>query len=257
MLGRVSSLRRRLGEGETVVGTFAKLPGADAAGALAGCGFDFAIVDREHSQLTSGEAGQLVRDLRGHGLPALVRLPAVDRGEVNRMLEAGADGIQLSTVGSVDEVERLRSSMRYAPHGSRSISLSHAAAGYGATSLPDYLASQQGEGAPLAVLQIETMATGDGLATIAAAGADVLFVGTTDLLVDAGLDAAAAADRSAEIVQAAAGAGIPWGGFAADAAAASELAGRGARYLVVGSDLALLRSGCAACLASLRESVHA
>src|SRR5438034_2300011 len=123
MLGRVSSLRRRLGEGETVVGTFAKLPGADAAGALAGCGFDFAIVDREHSQLTPGQAGQLVRDLRGHGLPALVRLPTIERGEVNRMLEAGADGIQLSTVGSVDQAERLLSSMRYAPSGSRSISL--------------------------------------------------------------------------------------------------------------------------------------
>jgi hypothetical protein len=68
------TLRERLAAGETVVGTFAKLPGADAAELLAGAGFDFAIVDREHSQLSDGEARALVRTMRGAGLPALALL---------------------------------------------------------------------------------------------------------------------------------------------------------------------------------------
>ena len=38
------TLRDRLAAGETLVGTFAKLAGADPAGVLAGAGFDFAIV---------------------------------------------------------------------------------------------------------------------------------------------------------------------------------------------------------------------
>jgi len=182
-----------------------------------------------------------------------VRLPAIDRGEINRMLEAGADGIQLSTVRSVLDAGSLVESMRYAPAGSRSISLSHAQAGYGSMGLPDYLAAVDGEAAPLAVLQIETMQS-DDVAAIARTGGDVLFVGATDLLVDAGLDNAAADARLAEIAAAADGAGMPWGGFAADARAAAALASRGARYLVVGSDVGGLRSGCAAVLAEFRGS---
>ena len=139
-----ATLRERLGAGETLVGTFAKLSGADPGEVLAGAGFDFAIVDREHSQLSDGEARTLVRTMRAAGLPALVRLPALDRGEVNRLLEAGAAGIQLSTVRSAAEARGLRQSLRYAPGGARSISLAHAQAGYGRLGLADYLAASDG-----------------------------------------------------------------------------------------------------------------
>jgi 4-hydroxy-2-oxoheptanedioate aldolase len=245
------TLRDRLAGGETLVGTFAKLPGADAGELLAAAGFDFAIVDREHSQLADGEARALVRTLRAAGLPALVRVPGLDRGEVNRLLEAGAAGIQLSTVRSAG----LARALHYAPGGARSISLAHARAGYGRLGLADYLAASDGMGAPLAVTQIETATTDDPLAEILKAGADVAFIGSTDLLVDVGLDPARAAERSEAIVAAAGEAGIPWGGFAADAAAARKMAEQGARYVVVGSDLALLGAACRDAAAAVREAV--
>jgi 4-hydroxy-2-oxoheptanedioate aldolase len=249
------TLRDRLAGGETLVGTFAKLPGADAGELLAAAGFDFAIVDREHSQLADGEARALVRTLRAAGLPALVRVPGLDRGEVNRLLEAGAAGIQLSTVRSAGLARALRQALHYPPGGARSISLAHARAGYGRLGLADYLAASDGMGAPLAVTQIETATTDDPLAEILKAGADVAFIGSTDLLVDVGLDPARAAARSEAIVAAAGEAGIPWGGFAADAAAARKMAEQGARYVVVGSDLALLGAACRDAAAAVREAV--
>src|SRR4051794_6717238 len=106
-VSRGPSLRDRLAAGETLVGTFAKLAGADPAEVLAGAGFDFAIVDREHSQLSDEDARASVRAMRAAGLPALVRVPALDRGEVNRLLEAGAAGIQLSTVRSAAQTRGL------------------------------------------------------------------------------------------------------------------------------------------------------
>src|SRR5689334_4687074 len=190
-------LRERLAAGETLVGTFAKLPGGDAGEVLAGAGFDFAIVDREHSQLSDAEARALVRTLRAAGLPALVRVPALDRGEANRLLEAGAAGIQLSTVRSTAQVRALLAATRYAPEGTRSISLAHAQAAYGAVGLADYLEASAGAGAPLAVVQLETATTDDPPAELLAAGPDVAFIGTTDLLVDSGLDAATTAERAA------------------------------------------------------------
>jgi 4-hydroxy-2-oxoheptanedioate aldolase len=250
-------LRDRLAAGETLVGTFAKLPGADAAELLAGAGFDFAIVDREHSQLSDGEARAAVRTMGAAGLPALVRVPALDRGEANRLLEAGAAGIQLSTVRSAAQARALRGALHYAPEGSRSISLAHAQAAYGRMGLADYLAASDGARSPLAVVQLETATTDDPVADILKAGADVAFVGSTDLLVDVGLEPATAAERTEAIVAAAGEAGLPWGGFAADADAARRMAAQGARYVVVASDLALLGTACREAAAAVREAVRA
>jgi 4-hydroxy-2-oxoheptanedioate aldolase len=250
------SLRERLRTGETLLGTFVKLGGADAAEVVAGAGFDFAIVDREHSQLSDGEARAAVRAIRAIGTPVLVRVPVLDRGEINRLLEAGAAGIQLSTVRSAAQSAGLAMATRYPPAGARSISLAHAQAGYGASGLADYLTASDRSHAPLAVIQLETATTDDPLAEIVAA-ADVAFIGTTDLLVDVGLDAEAARERAKAIAAAATDAGRPWGGFAADAEAAARMVAEGARYVVVSSDLALLRSACVTAATAAREAVRA
>jgi 2-keto-3-deoxy-L-rhamnonate aldolase RhmA len=121
--------------------------------------------------------------------------------------------------------------MRYAPRGSRSISLAQAPAGYGATPLAQFVEGE-GEG-PLLVAQIETATTDDSLAKIAAAGPDVLFVGPMDLTVDLGLDIDRVRARRDEIAAAAEQARIYLGGVAID--------GEPLRYDLIGSDLALLR----------------
>jgi 4-hydroxy-2-oxoheptanedioate aldolase len=196
-------------------GVFVKLPSAEVIDIVAAAGFSFAVVDLEHSQLSDQDARALVRHARAIGLPVLVRIPEPDRGVINRLLEAGADGVQLSTVRRAEQVRAARSYMRYAPDGSRSISLAHPQAGYGGTGLADYLATQRAQ-PPLLVAQIETAETDDTLADIAGAGADALFLGTTDLSVDLGLDDNRLRARVDEVADAAAAAGLPLGAFALD-----------------------------------------
>jgi len=198
---------------------------------LAGSELDFAVVDLEHSQLDEGAALRLVRHAHALGFPALVRLPEIDRGLVNRLLEAGAAGIQLSTVRRAEQVAALRSACRYAPAGSRSISLAHPVAGYGATPLAEYVA-EQGEG-PLVVAQIETASTDDDLDAILAAKPDVAFIGVTDLTVDLEFSPSRLERRIAEIAAAAERNEVPLGGFGIDDPRI--------RYDVFGSDVALLR----------------
>jgi 4-hydroxy-2-oxoheptanedioate aldolase len=224
-----TALREALRAGP-VAGTFLKLPATEVVD-LAAAAFDFAVVDLEHSQLDELEARRLVRHAWALGFPVVVRLPLADRGLVNRLLEAGAAGIQLSTVRTAAAVTSARDSLRYAPAGSRSISLAQGPAGYGGTGLADFLAAE-GEG-PLLVAQIETASTDDPLEEIAAAGPDVLFVGPLDLTVDLGLDRDRVRARRDEIAAAATAAGIPLGGVAID--------DHPLQYDVVGSDLALLR----------------
>ncbi|HVA73998.1 MAG TPA: aldolase/citrate lyase family protein [Acidimicrobiales bacterium] len=235
-------LRALLASGATVHSTFVKLAALEVIDLLRGAGIDAVVVDLEHSQLSDAQARGLVRHAAALGLPAVVRLPSVDSGLINRLLEAGAAGIQLSTVTRRGQVEELLAACRFPPAGRRSLSLSHPAAGYGSESVSEHLARTQD--GPLVVVQIETAKTDDPLSTILA-GTDVAFAGTTDLAVDLGVrgpDDPAVDEVVGRIAGAVAAAGPPTvlGGWASNSIAADRLTAHGARYITMSSDLALL-----------------
>ncbi len=245
--GAVASFGARVRDGERVVGTFVKLPGLESVDLVARSGFDFCVVDGEHSQLSEAEAARLVRHAGALGLPTVVRVPSVDPGLVNRLLEAGAAGIQLSTLRRRADADLLRAATRYPPAGTRSLSAAQPAAGYGARPLADYLAAMAAD-PPLVVGQVETATTDDPLAVLAGS-LDAVFLGTTDLAVDLGVagdpDDPALSARIDEIAAAARVAGVVLGGWAASPEAARALADRGATYVVIGSDLQALQGGLA------------
>ncbi|HEY2296391.1 MAG TPA: aldolase/citrate lyase family protein [Jatrophihabitans sp.] len=227
-----------------VLGTFVKLPTVDAVELAQAAGFDFVVVDLEHSALSETDAIALVRHASVLGVPALVRVPRVDAAQINRLLENGAAGIQLSMLRTSAQRDELVAATRYAPGGTRSISLAQHSAGFGAAGLRDYLHGEADE-PPILVGQIETASTDpfDRLLV----GLDVCFVGTTDLSVDLG--DAPVADAVAGIAKGARDAAIAFGGWAASVPAAVDLGLGDATYLVIGSDLQILAAG-------LRRSVH-
>jgi 2-keto-3-deoxy-L-rhamnonate aldolase RhmA len=217
--------------GKPVRGLFVKLPATEVVDLVAASSFDFAVVDLEHSQLADADAFRLLRHAQALGFPALARIATAERGLVNRLLEAGAVGIHLSTVQRASEVTELRRMCRYAPDGTRSVSLAHSAGRYGALELGEYL-SDQGRG-PIVVAQIETEETEDALEEIVAARPDVLFLGVTDLTVDCELDGPRVQARVDEVAAAARAAGIPLGAFALDDPRVT--------YSAASTDLTLLR----------------
>ncbi|MFG1891147.1 HpcH/HpaI aldolase/citrate lyase family protein [Micromonospora sp. NPDC049051] len=240
-------LRMALRDGGPLVGTFLKLPGADPVALAARSGLDFVVLDLEHSALDERTVTGQLRLAATSGLPALVRVPSVDPGQVNRLLEAGAVGVQLSTVRASAETRALADAVRYAPVGRRSISLAHPVAGYGDGGLDAYLAAEAAD-PPLLVAQIETATTDDPLSQLLA-GVDVAFVGTTDLTVSLGLsardDPAPLLARTGEVARAAGAAGVALGGWVSrhSPEALARYGLTDARYLVVGSDLQLLGAG--------------
>jgi 2-keto-3-deoxy-L-rhamnonate aldolase RhmA len=237
-----AALRAALAGGRRLTGLFVKLPSTDVLELAAAAGFDLVVVDLEHSALTHGEARELVRFADVLGLPALVRLPAVDAGVVNRLLESGAVGIQLSTLASTGQRRALQAAVTCGPGGGRSVSLAHRAAGFGAAGLAAHLAAEAAD-PPLLVGQIEGPVT-DPLAEVLA-GLDVAFVGTTDLTVALGIDpadTAAVGARVQEVARAAAEAGVTFGGWAPSPDAVVGLGLGAAGYLLIGSDLQFLGS---------------
>lgn len=249
-----AGLRERLRARELLLGTFLKLPATDLLDLTRRAGFDFAVVDLEHSQLDEGQARMLLRHAHEIDFPTLVRLPVIESGTINRMLEAGAIGIQAPHMQSVSETRALLAATRYPPEGERSISLTHPAAGYGAEGLSSYL--DRYRPGPFLVGQIETAGTEDPLEKILA-GIDVAFIGALDLSLDLGTPGDLTSEtfraRVTDIAHAAQSADVALGGWAAGPPQARTLIDAGATYVLVGTDISLYIAGSSAAVAELRS----
>ena len=228
----VLEFRDLLGQG--VEGLFVKL-GATETLEAASRHFDFCVIDLEHSALGEAEALDLLNFARTLGFPALLRLPEVDAPLINRALEAGAVGIQVSDVQRATDVVAARAAMEFPPSGHRSVSTAHAGAGYGATGLEDYVRQHPRH---LLVAQIEDVTTDDSLAEIFRAGPDVAFIGTADLSAAAGFEQAVVASRVKEIADAAESAAVTLGGY--------RLEHPQARYQISCSDISLFHDSLGA-----------
>lgn len=253
MTRSLSTLREKLAS-QTAFGTFIKLGRREVAEIIAAAGFDFAICDLEHSQITEQEASQVILAGTACALPIIVRLASLDAGLINRLLEAGAAGIQLPQVQTREQVTAFCSAMKYPPEGSRSISLAQPAAGYGAEPLADYIRCSNTE--LLLVGQLETREPGLPLENLIR-GLDVVFIGLLDMTLDMAVpgrfDDPQIVQRQKEIQNAANAAKVHMGIYADSPARAAQAAAVGYRYIALSSDLGALASGTRSWLQQLRE----
>jgi 2-keto-3-deoxy-L-rhamnonate aldolase RhmA len=224
-----------------VLGTFVKLGRHEVIEILALAGLDFAICDLEHSQITEADVGHMITAGRSCGLPIIVRIGHFDPGQINRLLEAGATGIQLPQVQTRKQVAALRAACKYAPEGSRSVSLAQPAAGYGSEPLVEYLERSNRE--VLLVGQLETLELEQPL-TALIEDLDVAFIGSLDLTVDMGvpgkLEDPTIQNRLREIERASASAKVHLGIYADSPARAAQAAAAGYRMIALSSDLGAL-----------------
>lgn len=240
MASSAAQLRAKLKSGPAF-GTFVKLGRREVIEILAGAGLDFAICDLEHSQISEQEAGVMILAGRACGLPVIVRVADFEAGLVNRLLEAGAAGIQVPQIQTRAQAAACRSACKYPPEGTRSLSLAQPAAGYGAEPLSDYIRRSNEE--VLLIGQLESRELERPLDAVIRE-LDVAFIGSLDLTVDMGvpgkLDDPSIQQRFREIEQAATTANVPLGIYADSPARAAQAAAAGYRLIAVSSDLGAL-----------------
>lgn len=82
---------------------------------------DFFWYDLEHSKLDPSALSAHMLAARGRAKAAIVRVASTDPAVVKPVLDAGADGIVLAQVTSVDEVRRLVDGCLYLPDGHRGV----------------------------------------------------------------------------------------------------------------------------------------
>jgi 2-keto-3-deoxy-L-rhamnonate aldolase RhmA len=151
---------------------------------MAKAGFEWIVVDLEHSMIGLEQAAELIRTIDLCGVSPLVRLTSNDADQIKRVMDAGAHGIVVPMVNSADDAARAVAATRYAPQGTRGVGLSRAQ-GYGVR-FREYL-EWQAEG-PVVMVQIEHR---DGVAhleeILAVPGVDGFIIGPYDLSCSMGI----------------------------------------------------------------------
>jgi 2-keto-3-deoxy-L-rhamnonate aldolase RhmA len=189
-LGR--GLRARATAG-FALGTFViEMPVPATLTALSLAGFDFVVLDMEHSALDFSQLQLLIASAQSAGLATLVRPWGEDTGLVGKILDMGANGIMAPRVESPERARAIVEQARFAPLGNR---------GFSPLSALDALREpllELGDSTYL-VLQIEGRGGVERAAEIAAVpGIDAIFVGPYDLALSMGV-----APGSPEVFQAA------------------------------------------------------
>lgn len=180
-------LKRRLAQGEKLVGTMVNLMDhPDLARILKICGLDFFMIDCEHGYFDPGAAGKLFGLAREAGMPPFVRIPEVRRDLVLTFMEMGAAGILLPQTDTVEQAQKLVQYAKYAPLGSRGVSLLRPHSRYEPGSGPEYMKTANDE--TVLMVQIESETAVEHVEQILAVpGIDVAFVGPADLSQSLGI----------------------------------------------------------------------
>jgi 4-hydroxy-2-oxoheptanedioate aldolase len=176
-------LKRALRDGLAQIGFWSSLSSHIAAEIAAGAGFDWMLLDTEHSPNELTDVHRQLQAMQGSATSAVVRPAWNDPVLVKRLLDIGVQSLLVPFVQNADEARRAVAATRYPPQGIRGIATTTRANRYGRVT--DYLRRAHEE--ICVVVQIETRAALAHLEAMAAVeGVDGLFIGPNDLAADMG-----------------------------------------------------------------------
>lgn len=249
-----SDFRQRVLAREWVTGTFLNL-GSPITVEIAGlAGFDWLLIDHEHGP--GGEDTLLHQLQAASATPAfpIVRIAINDTPRFKRVLDMGACGVMVPYVNTAGEARSAVAAMRYPPHGVRGVAKVTRGAGFGADFEDYYLHAHE---RMLTVIQIETPEAVGNIDEIAAVdGADVLFVGPTDLTYNLGIRDQFDHPQFVEAVQKVCAAAKKHGKAAGvlvhNPALVVKMREYGFTFVALGSDGGSVRSGLVSILQTLR-----
>lgn len=149
-------------------------------------GSEFVVLDTEHSGFGIETVKRVLTYMRAADLPTIVRVPSKDYKDIARACDAGAEGVMLPMVGTLEEARRIVDSMKYVPEGRRGVILRAALDCYTAGPTMEKLAAANRRTTLFA--QIETADGVENAEAIAAMeGVDCLWIGHFDLSCSLGI----------------------------------------------------------------------
>ena len=174
-----NTFRDALRAGQAQIGLWVGLADANAAEAVAGCGFDWLLLDAEHAPNDVRSVLAQLRAVAPYPVHAVVRAVQADVALVKQYLDIGAQTLLIPMIDTAEQAARMVSAMRYPPEGVRGLGAALARASRW-NQVEDYL--NQANDEMCLLVQAETPLAMKNLQDIAATpGVDGVFFGPADL----------------------------------------------------------------------------
>jgi 2-keto-3-deoxy-L-rhamnonate aldolase RhmA len=135
---RENKLKEKIKRNQPVFGMFVSIPHPIMVELIGYAEFDFVIIDYEHTSTNMESIEDMVRAAELLNITPLVRISKVDRTEILKVLDCGAQGIVIPNVKQKEEVERAINYAYYHPIGMRSLNSGRPGA-FAKYSLSDYI----------------------------------------------------------------------------------------------------------------------
>ena len=241
--------------GEPRYGTWVKLASLETVELIARAGFDFVVIDLEHSPLTLEAAYASLVVAQGFGLTVLARLPDRSGSHVQRLLDAGFDGLLTPQVSGEDEAAAVMRQMTFPPEGTRGMGLTSRAGRWGLEPSADYLA--RGTNNLIRGIQLESReALVRAEAVLDTPGVNAALVGMADLSLSAGLPMTdpGLQQLTASFLELAHSRHIAAGTAVQSPAGARLAKAQGFSFILVSNDASIFAQAVTTLAAQLRES---
>jgi 4-hydroxy-2-oxoheptanedioate aldolase len=251
----MKNLKRRIRNGETLIGCWLNLGSTITAEIVGMAGFDWVLIDLEHGIGAESDVLHQLQAMEHTPAAAVVRVESYERQRFHRILDLGAEGIMCPRINNPAEAQRAACAMRYPPEGVRGVAQMVRATNFGANSA-DYLASSKDT--LVGIVQVESEQVLNCLDDIAAIdGIDVLFVGPSDLSMALGVFGQLDHPRFVEALKttaaAAKKAGKATGVLMRDPQEFKKYHDLGYRFIACGADATFVASGARTMVSTLNS----
>jgi 4-hydroxy-2-oxoheptanedioate aldolase len=241
---RNNPVKQKLRSGQPSFGTWLSLGDLYATRVLARMGFDWLTLDIEHSAIDWSRATTIFAAVADAGCVPLARVPEGSHHYIKRVLDAGAWGIVVPMVDTVEQARIAIAAARYPPTGNRSVGGGMHAMNFAASAGEYY---ERANDEILVVLQTESpLGVKNAEAIYSLPGCDAIFVGPNDLRFqmrhgDGTFPTSAEHEAMIQrVIEVGKQVRTPTGIHCMDPESALERARQGMQFIAIGSDLRLM-----------------
>jgi 4-hydroxy-2-oxoheptanedioate aldolase len=249
-----NSFKRALTAGKLQIGLWHSLSSHFTVEILAECGFDWLLLDTEHSPNELPMVHSQLQAVAGNPTHAVVRPAWNDQVVIKRLLDIGAQSFLIPFIETEEEALKAVASTRYPPKGVRGFASQSRASKFG--SVTDYY--QRADEEICVLLQIESEKGLTNLEKIARVdGVDGVFVGPGDLSAALGYLGQPAHPEVVKVIddtiRRIKTCGVAPGVLTGDTKLAQHYIEQGCQFTAVGSDIGVLVSGAKQLVRQFRE----
>ncbi len=225
---------------------------------FASSGFDFVIIEMEHTDFSVATVSTLSMLAREAGMVPIVRTPGtVKAHDLTRALDGGAQGLLLPSIDSAEQIEELIKATKYCPLGNRPMNLKGPHTDYFTDWKPAETIAHLNE-QTMTVIMVETVTSMKNLDAICKVdGVDVVMIGPDDLSQDLGVPGEMGnpklLDAFDEIFEICKANGVPYGLSCHNPDMAQNWIDKGCTWLPYSNDAAMVLNAARAAVPELMK----